>query len=104
MGVARMGKQRGLAVGGESLLAEQVGGRGLEGRVLDICTGYRSAGTGTASHQLQGISREMRMTVCFLLRLVVGIVLPAGESLSLLIQDLTGPGVLSYCNSACYVT
>lgn len=30
MGVTRMGKQRGLAVGGESLLAEQVGGRGLE--------------------------------------------------------------------------
>lgn len=29
MGVTRMGKQRGLAVGGESLLAEQVRGRGL---------------------------------------------------------------------------
>ena len=43
----------------------------LEGRVLDICTGRRSAGTRTASHELQGISKEVRMAVCFLLLLVV---------------------------------
>ena len=100
MGVTRMGMQRGPAVGGQSLLAEQFGGRGLGEDSLTSAQDIDLRGQGQFAPAARGFPRGEDGVLCPLAFGCLNSV-TSWRVIVVADQDLTGPRVLSHYNSAC---